>query len=299
MDHFVTSPSRRLRGLGEHILALVCESAPREQLCAWLRVPLEHAAAKGDLDCVAKLVAAGADTYVRRRPVGDRSPLVAACRGGNGAVVTALLESGVVAADGEGWDEQVGLSAGGSAYGTEANSVFVGGGAAAAANTNAVWSTPLHLAASGGHVAAVRALVRAGADKDLPDEEGCSALHLAVFRGSTASAAEREKFEQIVRMLAAAGATVDTSDNEGETPLHTASGHGNLAMVRSILVSRPDVVNESGDDVHLHISPLHRAALGGHCEVMRELLEHGSSLSSLAGNGRTALHAVRGGYTYK
>lgn len=286
--HFVTSsPSRhhRLCGMGEHLLALVSESAPREQFCAWLRVPLEHAAAKGDLDCVTKLIAEGADTYVRRCPVGDRSPLVAACRGGNGTIVSSLLETGDVAADGEALH-----SADTTSSSAEASSVIV------ASDMRDAWSTPLHLAASGGHVAAVRALVRAGVDKDLPDEEGCSALHLAVFRGSTASAAEREKFEQIVNLLVAAGADTTMSDDEGETPLTTACGHGNLSMVRSILLSRHNVVHENGDDVHLQISPLHRAALGGHCKVMRELLEHGSSLTSLAGNGRTALHAVSAGY---
>lgn len=263
-----------LRGMGETLLSVVFESAPREQLASWLRVPLEHAAAKGDYECAMKLLAAGADPCVRREVVADRSPLAAAARGGNGDIVSSLLESGS-APDGEGWETGSGAcSSSESSDSSSSNSSI---------SSTGRWS-PLHFAAAGGHVAAVRALVRAGADVDVEDEEGCTAVHLAVFRG----------FEEVVEELLAAGANVDTSDSEGETPLHTASSHGNLPMVRAILRSSRDRImcaNGNGG-VHLQMSPLHRAALGGHCKVMRELLDHGSSLSSLTGNRRTALHAV-------
>lgn len=109
---------------------------------------------------------------------------------------------------------------------------------------------------------------------------GSTALHLAVFRG----------YAEVVEELVSAGAAVDTHDNEGETPLHTAAGQGNLAMVRAMLRARPEVINGSGG-VHLKLSPLHRAALGGHLHIMQELVAHGVSLDSLACNERTALHA--------
>lgn len=284
-----SSGSNPLRGLGEQLLTLVWESASKEQLGQWLRVPLEHAAAKhnGSSNALCfKLLLAGADAFVRRHPVLDRSPLVAAAQAGNGTVVSALLENGS-APDGEEWEtsaflSDVLLAAGGitNTCTTVATDADSGGGLGGDGFT-----TPLHLAASGGHLSMVRALVRAGADADVEDENGDTPLHLAVFRG----------FEQVVEELVTAGASVDTIDAEGETPLHTASAHGSLGMVRAILRgSRGDTSTLLLCHTdHLEMSPLHRAALGGHCDVMEELLSRGSSLHSLAGNTRTPLHAVR------
>eukprot|EP00752_Nemacystus_decipiens_P012250 g10858.t1 len=290
-----SSSSNPLRGLGEQLLTLVWESASKEQLGQWLRVPLEHAAAKhsksSDALCF-KLLLAGADAVVRRHSVLDRSPLLAAAQAGNDAVVSALLENGS-APDGEDWETSVLLSdvilaAGGVAniantctsLVTDADSSSISGLGLAGDGL----TTPLHLAASGGHLSMVKTLVRAGADADVEDENGDTPVHLAVFRG----------FEQVVEELVAAGASVDTIDAEGETPLHTASAHGSLGIVRAILRGSP------GDTKtlllchkdHLEMSPFHRAALGGHCDVMEELLSHGSSLHSLAGNARTPLHAA-------
>lgn len=283
MNRFVSyQRGSSLRGVGEQLLALVLEAAPREQLGAWLRVPLEHAAAKGDWEFVTKLLAAGADTVVRRHAVLDRSPLVAAAQGGNGSIVAALLENGS-APDGEERETSVYLD-------DDTNVIITGSSASVVSDTQSTSSpgigrrSPLHFAASGGHLAAVRALLSAGADTDVEDEDGCSALHLAVFRG----------YEEVVQELVSAGANVDTSDSEGETPLHTACSHGNLAMVRAILRDSHDrklcVTGNGG--IHLEMSPLHRAALGGHCDVMRELLDRGSSLRDLTRNARTPLHAV-------
>lgn len=261
-----------LRGMGETLLTLVCESAPREQLANWLRVPLEHAGAKGDLECVLRLLAAGADPCVQRISR-DRSPLVAAAQGGNGAIVSALLDSGA-APDGDEWE---------TSFSSACDSIGIGARTSNSCSSTSGWS-PLHFAASGGHKTVVRELLKAGADIDVEDEEGCSALHLAVFRG----------FEEVVEELVAAGANVDTRDSEGETPLHTACSHGNVVMVRAILRGlrgqTPFSQGSVGD--HLQMSPLHRAALGGHCDVMRELLDHGSSLELVSGNSPTVFHAV-------
>ncbi|CBJ48639.1 ankyrin domain protein [Ectocarpus siliculosus] len=290
MDHRFackrSSSSNPLRGLGEELLTIVWESASSEQLGSWLRVPLEHAAAAAAAAapehrcnddsspalCL-KLLEAGADAFVRRGPVLDRSPLLAAAQAGNAAVVSALLDNGS-APDGEEedcWESSI--------FSSSSSAITVG--VVDASSSYGGQRTPLHFAASGGHVSMVRALIGAGADLDTADGDGCTPLHLAVFRG----------FEEVVQELVDAGASVDTSDSEGETPLHTASAHGSLGMVKAILRGSRESNLPCPTD-HLEMPPLHRAALGGHCEVMSELLRQGSSLHTLAGNARTALHAL-------
>ena len=319
-----------LHGIGEHLLALVFECAPHEQLCAWLRAPLEHAAANSNGDLVMMLLAAGADAFVRSQSTLDRPHLAAAAQGGNRAVVSALIASAsaptgeerlfdilggddgnVTAVAGGGTDKgadvvsetRSGIGSSGSDSGSDSGSNNIsdsastssgstsssgnsrsGNSSNSSSKSSSGCRTPLHFAASGGHVSAVKALVQAGVDIDVVDEEGCSALHLAVFRG----------FDKVVEELVSAGANVDTSDSEGETPLHTACGHGNLEMVRALLRdSRRQALSARGNrGVHLEMSPLHRASLGGHCQIMEELLHHGSNLDSLTGNARTPLHAV-------
>lgn len=214
MDHRTArQPYELLRGMGEDLLSLVCESASQEQLAAWLRVPLEHAAARGDVACVEKLTAAVADPRTARRSsVNVCSPFQAAPRAGSEGVVTVPLGSGAKP-DGKHWgylanskgnggggdgsgtgsdfvkgaqaQHSAGSSYGADAYGTLVSSEEDGNG----------WS-PLHCAASQGHLVAVRALLRAGAALDVADDEGAEwrrAVSLFRARGhpSFPSSAER------------------------------------------------------------------------------------------------------------
>lgn len=70
-------------------------------------------------------------------------------------------------------------------------------------------STPLQWASRQGHLEAVVALVRAGADPALRDAEGCASLHLAAQFGHTA----------VVAYLVARGVPPDVPDAAGMTPL--------------------------------------------------------------------------------
>jgi ankyrin repeat protein len=116
---------------------------------------------------------------------------------------------------------------------------------AAGADPNAVtfddsedW-TPLQRAAHGGHVAAIAALLKAGAHVDGANSYGCTPLMFAAYWGRTAA----------VDALVAAGADVHRAKNDGDTALHLASMNGKLDAARVLLEAgaRTDVRNKDGE----------------------------------------------------
>ncbi|KAF5842688.1 ankyrin repeat-containing domain protein [Dunaliella salina] len=75
----------------------------------------------------------------------------------------------------------------------------------------------LHALAGAGDIEGVQALLDAGTDVDVRDDQGCTALHFAADRGCVATA----------RQLLGAGAQVNAQDDDGGTPLHYAALCGN------------------------------------------------------------------------
>jgi ankyrin repeat protein len=84
---------------------------------------------------------------------------------------------------------------------------------------------PLRAAAENGHVAAIAALLKAGARVDGADSYGRTPLMFAAACGHTAA----------VDALVAAGADVHHADNGGNTALHRASANGRLDAARVLL----------------------------------------------------------------
>lgn len=81
-------------GLASQLFKLVAYGATPEQWEEWLRVPLEHAASRGNLDLVNVLLGAGANGSAGWRGCRGRTLLDAAAVGGNGEVVSALIRAG-------------------------------------------------------------------------------------------------------------------------------------------------------------------------------------------------------------
>jgi hypothetical protein len=98
--------------------------------------------------------------------------------------------------------------------------------------------TPLQWAVSYGHLAAITALLAAGARADSPDRMSDTPLDLAASRGHTAA----------VNALLAAGADLHRADNGGYTALHRASRNGHMYAARVLLDAgaRMDVRNVEG-----------------------------------------------------
>jgi len=180
---------------------------------------------------------------------------------------------------------------------------------------------PLHLAADGGHSAVVSLLLSHGADVDLRDDTGRTALHHAALSADV----------RTLEVLASAGAEVGARDDDGATALHAAACSGNAqtaaalaslgtpldtrailestafrgighAMLRSRVSGDPES-EEQARRFHALTAgasrasadpccwtALHAAAMNGRAEVCRVLTRHGADVEARGCLGWTALH---------
>lgn len=82
--------------------------------------------------------------------------------------------------------------------------------------------------------------------------------------------------------------SVYIAQNQGKTALHISVGHGNVGIVRFLLLYGIDV-NRRDDSGQ---TALHYAARGPHTEIVSELLNAGADLEARDKEGRTPLHAA-------
>ncbi|XP_032159779.1 ankyrin repeat and SOCS box protein 10 isoform X4 [Mustela erminea] len=185
--------------------------------------------------------------------------------------------------------------------------------------------TALHEACAAGHAACVHVLLVAGADPNIPDQDGKLPLHLCQGAGTL----------ECAELLLRFGAKVDgRSEEEEETPLHVAArlGHVELADLLLRRGACPNARNAEGwtpllaaCDVRcaspanaeattarclqlcrLLLSagaeadaadqdkqrPLHLACRRGHAAVVELLLSCGVSANAMDYGGHTALHCA-------
>ncbi|KZL66309.1 ankyrin repeat-containing protein [Colletotrichum tofieldiae] len=88
-----------------------------------------------------------------------------------------------------------------------------------------IQGSPLHIAATHGHINVAKTLLLHGSDINAVDKAGLTPIHYAT----------RNNHGPMVTMLAEHGADVDYVDPEGCTPLHRASESGNNKLVERLL----------------------------------------------------------------
>lgn len=133
-------------------------------------------------------------------------------------------------------------------------------------NTNGI--SPLHSATFSGHLSIVELLIdSAGADPNLADEFGQTALHLASCFG----------FVAIANKLIGSGAQVNIKGAFGRYPIHYACSNNNTEMLQSLILNGSEV--DVSDD--LGVTPLHIACKCGNTSLIGILLQNGANQNKL------------------
>ncbi len=127
--------------------------------------------------------------------------------------------------------------------------------------------TALHLAVSEGRHEMVSWLLKSGADVNPRDGLSRTPLHLAAQTGDT----------DLVAMLLAHGADLNATDSNGQTAVHVAASHGQLPVVQALLQRDRTCANLGSDQQE---TALHLAAAKGHTAIIDVLLAAGADIAA-------------------
>eukprot|EP00538_Stauroneis_constricta_P000665 CAMPEP_0119547624 /NCGR_PEP_ID=MMETSP1352-20130426/1689_1 /TAXON_ID=265584 /ORGANISM="Stauroneis constricta, Strain CCMP1120" /LENGTH=562 /DNA_ID=CAMNT_0007592581 /DNA_START=99 /DNA_END=1787 /DNA_ORIENTATION=- len=141
-------------------------------------------------------------------------------------------------------------------------------------------NTPLHYAASNGHMNAFRYLVEScGADPSIRNADGDSLLHDVAWNGC---------MDMACYLIETCRVDANAVNNEGHSPLHRASMNGHMDIVRYLVESAhadASARNENG------LTPLHHASLNGHVDIVKYLLGNcGADGAVLNSEGDAPIH---------
>jgi ankyrin repeat protein len=171
---------------------------------------------------------------------------------------------------------------------------------------------PIHFAALGRQVHAVKMLVQQGADINSPSKAGTPlALAMDTAFGSVLPSGLRKQLrdmerrghafkrapanDALIRQFVALGAKAETRNGHGESPLHSAAREGDVALLRALLSRKldPNALDENG------MTPLLVAVRSGtrkagetRSQVVNLLLAAGAQVNARDAEGANAFCAA-------
>ena len=112
-------------------------------------------------------------------------------------------------------------------------------------------SSPLHYAASRGHLNITKTLIEHGADVYLENRKHYTPLHMTALENCE-MAKKKEKID-VARFLLNSGAKVNAMNSEHKTPLHIAANCDNLEIAELLLQfdADPNAGKISGVIIHI------------------------------------------------
>jgi len=215
--------------------------------------PLAEACENGNAEVVEMLLKAGADANAPHAE--GETPLMTASRTGNPAAVKALLDHGAQINVAEAWRGQTPLMWAAAEGHADVVKMLIANGAVVDAHSKVFdytsfrpkagsvgmnfprgGFTPLLFAARQGSLLVVKTLVEAGADVNMADPDGTSAIVMSIIN----------LHYDVAGYLIDRGADVNYSDNRGRTALYAA-----IDMKNMDVTNRP---SPKVDDVHTPMS---------------------------------------------
>lgn len=140
-------------------------------------------------------------------------------------------------------------------------------------------ATLLYLAGHYERLDIARALLKHGADPNLPGPDDKPPLYLAAFHGS----------DGLVDALLAAGADPNALDSAGISPIYVAAQNGYLPVLRKLVAAGANVNFATPRG----FTALMNAADEGHADCVKYLLECGADVQAVSRNGQTAAAVAR------
>lgn len=168
----------------------------------------------------------------------------------------------------------------------------------------------MHCAASRGHTRCIEILIKlCGAQTDLIDSNGCTALFYAVTLGHADATVKlldlgadpnrqdrkgrspghcgcaKGQFET-VKLLNARGANLWLRNARGDLPLHEAAASGRIELVEWLLQQKPNHINSSSNDGR---TILHIAAGNDNIDMCKMLIEKGADVNAVYRNAKNVV----------
>jgi ankyrin repeat protein len=177
--------------------------------------------------------------------------------------------------------------------------------------------TPLNCAVIQENTEIAEFLLAHGADPNIPNRNGQTALEQASSRGKEAGLAlaklllahgaqvnptNKTEFGtpplewavtsdnlELVNLLLAHGASVGSATTNGRTPLHIAAARGDIEIAETLVKHGAEVNATFAGGT----TPLHEAAERGSVEIVELLLSHGAEVNRKDGSGKTPLKIAK------